>query len=281
MNTPAQFDRVSFRCSQAVTSQYSTSFSSAIRLLHPHLREPIHGIYGFVRLADEIVDTFHAFDKTQLLDKLEAETYQAISERISLNPILQSFQLTVNRYNIDVQLIAAFFRSMRADLHRQSWDTEQLFREYIYGSAEVVGLMCLSVFCEGNEMLAKSLTKEAASLGAAFQKVNFLRDLKEDTEGLGRQYFPHLRHNRLDPATKSAIEQDILKDFQEAYSGIVRLPEKARLGVIIAYRYYRCLFEKIRSLPPELLLKKRVRVPNLKKMLLLLEATAKNAFSFT
>lgn len=279
MNTLQTFNRLSFQCSQSVTSRYSTSFSSAIRLLHPDLREPIHGIYGFVRLADEIVDTFHEFDKARLLDRFEVETWQAISDGISLNPILNSFQLTVNRYHIDRQLIVAFFRSMRSDLFRQRWENESVFKDYIYGSAEVVGLMCLSVFCEGDQALAASLAKEAARLGSAFQKVNFLRDLKDDTQALGRQYFPHLCSGTFDRATKAAIENDIQLDFQAAYRGIIRLPEKARFGVMIAYRYYLCLFEKIRRLPADTLLKKRVRVPNARKFLLLLQAAAKNTFS--
>lgn len=279
MNTVALFNRASFRCSQCITGQYSTSFSSAIRLLHPDLREPIHGIYGFVRLADEIVDTFHEHDKRRLLDQFEADTWRAISDGISLNPILQSFQLTVNRYGIRRELITAFLASMRTDLDRHCWEDQDMFKEYIYGSAEVVGLMCLTIFCEGDAELAESLAGQATSLGAAFQKVNFLRDLRDDMEGLRRQYFPHIRSTGFDPTVKAEIEREIAQDFADAYKGIVLLPEKARFGVMIAYRYYMCLFRKIRSLPPEVLMKQRVRVPNFLKLLLVVKASARNAFS--
>lgn len=272
MNTISLFNQASQDCSHCVTTRYSTSFSSAIRLLHPDLRDPIHGIYGFVRLADEIVDTFHEHDKESLLNRFEQDTWHAIRHGISLNPILQSFQLAVNKFQIAEELIRAFFRSMRTDLEKKEWSSNEELKEYIYGSAEVVGLMCLQVFCEGDTHLARELSKEATALGAAFQKVNFLRDIKDDLEGLNRQYFPNVDGRRFSPENKIAIEEDILQDFREAYKGICRLPVKARFGVLVAYRYYLCLFRKIRSLPAEVLMKKRVRVPNFQKALLLLRA---------
>jgi phytoene synthase len=272
MNTISLFNQASADCSRCVTTRYSTSFSSAIRLLHADLRTPIHGIYGFVRLADEIVDTFHAHDKAQLLDRFETDTWHAIRHGISLNPILQSFQQTVNKYHIDEYLILAFFNSMRTDLHKKEWASSEELKAYIYGSAEVVGLMCLQVFCEGDSDLARQLSKGATALGAAFQKVNFLRDIKDDMDGLNRQYFPNIEGRRFSPENKTAIEEDILQDFREAYKGIGRLPVKARFGVLVAYRYYLCLFRKIKSLPPEVLMKKRVRVPNFQKAVLLLRA---------
>ncbi|MDO6432818.1 phytoene/squalene synthase family protein [Flavitalea sp. BT771] len=270
MNTVFLFNQASHDCSRCVTGRYSTSFSSAIKLLHPDLRDPIHGIYGFVRLADEIVDTFHDYDKVTLLDRFEADTWSAIREGISLNPVLQSFQLSVNRFHIEERLVAAFFKSMRTDLEKKEWSSREELTEYIYGSAEVVGLMCLQIFCEGDSHLAKVLSKEATALGAAFQKINFLRDLRDDVEGLNRQYFSDVNFTRFSPETKAFIEQDILQDLRVAYRGIQRLPSKARFGVLVAYRYYLCLFRKIRSLPPEVLMRKRVRVPNLQKALLLL-----------
>jgi len=270
MNTVSLFNLVSLDCSRCVTGRYSTSFSSAVKLLHPDLRDPIHGIYGFVRLADEIVDTFHEYDKATLLDRFEADTWSAIREGISLNPILQGFQLSVNRFHIEERLVAAFFKSMRTDLDKKEWSSREELTEYIYGSAEVVGLMCLQVFCEGDSQRAKALSKGAMALGAAFQKINFLRDLRDDVEGLNRQYFPGISFTRFSPEAKTSIEADILQDLKEAYEGIEKLPSKARFGVLVAYRYYFCLFRKIRSLPPEVLMRKRVRVPNFQKGLLLL-----------
>lgn len=279
MNTVSLFNRVSYGCSHCVTHSYSTSFSYAIKLLHPDLRDHIYGIYGFVRLADEIVDSFHDYDKSTLLTRFQEETHRAIEQGISLNPILQSFQLTVNRYKIDTALIDSFFTSMRTDLEKKEWSDKQQLSEYIYGSAEVVGLMCLQVFCEGDLALTKKLSKQATSLGAAFQKVNFLRDLREDITGLGRQYFPGIDFKTFDPSAKAAIENDIMCDFQDAYEGICSLPQKARFGVMVAYRYYLFLFRKIKGLSPELLMQKRVRVPNFQKILLILQASAQKIYA--
>ncbi|WP_028298219.1 phytoene/squalene synthase family protein [Olivibacter sitiensis] len=281
MNTLFLFSQASFSCSHSVTRKYSTSFSSAIQLLHPDLRDPIMGIYGFVRLADEIVDTFHDFDKRALLEKFEEDTFTAIAQGISLNPILQSFQLVVCQYRIQKALISAFFRSMFTDLEKKEWKNEQELKDYIYGSAEVVGLMCLQVFCEGNEALVKQLAPAATALGSAFQKVNFLRDIRDDMESLDRQYFPNVDFNRFSAADKKSIEDDILRDFKAALRGIEGLPPKARFGVYVAYRYYLCLFQKIRSLPPEVVMKRRVRVPNMQKLLLVLRLTIMRKLHFT
>ena len=229
------FHDVSSRCSQITTERYSTSFSSAIRLLNKELRTPIYHIYGFVRFADEIVDTFHQHDKPQLLQEFKNETYQAIERGISLNPILHSFQQVVNQYHIDLHLVDAFFKSMEYDLNKTQYD-EQGYKEYIYGSAEVVGLMCLFVFCDGNKEQYETLKPSARSLGAAFQKVNFLRDLKADAIGLNRIYFPGVDFNNFNAKAKAEIEQDIQKDFDHAYEGILKLPMKARFGVYVAYK---------------------------------------------
>jgi len=233
-------------------------------MLHPELRTPIYNIYGFVRFADEIVDSFHAYDKEDLLARFEIETYQAIRQGISLNPILHSFQETVNRYNIDLHLVEAFFKSMEYDLHKQHYD-QSGYEEYIYGSAEVVGLMCLYVFCDGERNLYNELKPYARSLGAAFQKVNFLRDVKADYQLLNRVYFPGVDFGRFNHDMKNAIEQDIAKDFEKAYEGILRLPLKARFGVYLAYKYYMSLFRKIKRIPPQHIMDERVRIPNYAK----------------
>ncbi len=269
MNTVTMYTKVSICSSKLVTETYSSSFSSAIRLLHVDLREPIHSIYGFVRVADEIVDSFHDFDKRMLLQQFEADTYRAIQDRISTNPILHSFQLVVNRYHISKDLVAAFFKSMYTDLDKLKWANAQELNEYIYGSAEVVGLMCLQVFCEGNEQLAKHLRRAATALGSAFQKVNFLRDLQDDMTGLGRQYFPGVDFSHFSVEQKKQVEADILSDFEKAYEGIHLLPRKARFGVLIAYQYYLCLFYKITRLQPQCLFNRRVRVPKIQKLSLI------------
>lgn len=269
------FHRVSEQCSRLVTQGYSTSFASAIRLLHKDLQAPVFNIYGFVRFADEIVDTFHDYDKRALLEEFKKETAQAIERGISCNPVLNSFQLTVNQYAIDPQLIDAFFQSMEMDLTRKVYDKEQ-YREYIYGSAEVVGLMCLYVFCEGNKELYEQLKNPARSLGAAFQKVNFLRDIKADYNGLSRIYFPCCDFNNFTQEQKQAIEADIQDDFREAYAGIVKLPLKARFGVYVAYKYYWSLFRKIRRLQPATVLSRRVRIPNYRKLMIIARAGVKN-----
>ena len=269
------FHKVSNDCSRLVTERYSTSFCSAIRLLHKDLRQPIFNIYGFVRFADEIVDTFHGHDKKTLLVSFRQETFDAIERKISLNPILHSFQQTVNEYEIDHALINSFFSSMEMDLEKQyhDWNT---YKEYIYGSAEVVGLMCLQVFCEGRKDLFEKLTKSARALGAAFQKVNFLRDIKADYQDLSRMYFPACDFNNFTCEEKRQIEEDVQGDFREAYKGILALPLKARFGVYVAYKYYLSLFRRIKKMKPALVLEKRVRIPNYGKMMIVIRAGVKN-----
>jgi phytoene/squalene synthetase len=265
------FHEVSQDCSRITTEKYSTSFSSAIRLLHKDLRTPICNIYGFVRFADEIVDTFHGFDKAMLFEEFKKATYDAIERGISLNPILHSFQMTVNHYGIDHALIDAFLYSMELDLGKHTYDRAG-YETYIYGSAEVVGLMCLYIFCEGNQGQYDALKPAAKSLGSAFQKVNFLRDVKADFEGLDRMYFPDCDFANFTQADKLAIEQDIQKDFDEAYAGILNLPIKARFGVYVAYKYYLSLFKKIQRLEPAHILESRVRIPDYGKAFILAKA---------
>ena len=269
------FHQVSESCSRITTRTYSTSFSSAISLLHKDLRKPIYNIYGFVRFADEIVDTFHDFDKALLLAQFKKETYDAIRIGVSLNPILNSFQRTVNEYNIDPQLIEAFFRSMEMDLDKRQYDVNA-YRDYIYGSAEVVGLMCLYIFCEGKKPLYESLTFAARMLGSAFQKVNFLRDIQADFTGLSRIYFPDCDFTNFSQTDKYKIEQDIEKDFSEAYQGIIRLPMKARFGVYVAYKYYLSLFRKIKKVQPARIFDERIRIPAYGKAMILVRAGVKN-----
>jgi phytoene/squalene synthetase len=265
------FHEVSQDCSRITTEKYSTSFSSAIKLLHKDLRTPICNIYGFVRFADEIVDTFHGFDKAILFEEFKKATYDAIERGISLNPILHSFQMTVNQYGIDHALIDAFLYSMELDLGKHTYDRAG-YETYIYGSAEVVGLMCLYIFCEGNQAQYDALKPAAKSLGSAFQKVNFLRDVKADFEGLDRMYFPDCDFTNFTHADKLAIEQDIQKDFDEAYAGILNLPIKARFGVYVAYKYYLSLFKKIQRLEPAHILESRVRIPDYGKAFILAKA---------
>jgi phytoene/squalene synthetase len=240
-------------------------------LLHKDLRTPICNIYGFVRFADEIVDTFHGFDKALLFEEFKKATYDAIERGISLNPILHSFQMTVNQYGIDHALIDAFLYSMELDLGKHTYDRAG-YETYIYGSAEVVGLMCLYIFCEGNQAQYDALKPAAKSLGSAFQKVNFLRDVKADFEGLDRMYFPDCDFANFTHADKLAIEQDIQKDFDEAYAGILNLPIKARFGVYVAYKYYLSLFKKIQRLEPAHILESRIRIPDYGKAFILAKA---------
>lgn len=265
------FHEVSQDCSRITTEKYSTSFSSAIRLLHKDLRTPICNIYGFVRFADEIVDTFHGYDKAMLFEEFKKATYDAIERGISLNPILHSFQMTVNQYKIDHALIDAFLYSMELDLGKHTYDRAG-YETYIYGSAEVVGLMCLYIFCEGNQVQYDALKPAAKSLGSAFQKVNFLRDVKADFEGLDRMYFPDCDFTNFTHADKLAIEQDIQKDFDDAYAGILNLPIKARFGVYVAYKYYLSLFKKIKRLEPANILESRIRIPDYGKAFILAKA---------
>lgn len=270
-----KFYKVSAKCSEVTTATYSTSFSSAIRLLHHDMRQPVYNIYGFVRFADEIVDTFHEYDKASLLAEFKKETYAAIQRGISLNPILESFQQTVNAYNIDHELIETFFCSMEMDLEQRTYDTKN-FNEYVYGSAEVVGLMCLYVFCEGKKDLYDKLKMQARALGAAFQKVNFLRDIKADYNGLSRMYFPGCDFNNFTEEDKKEIEADIHNDFRQAYSGIVKLPLKSRFGVYVAYKYYLSLFKRIGSMEPAKVLEARIRIPDYKKAMIVFRAGVKN-----
>ncbi len=265
------FHKLSNECSRITTERYSTSFASAINMLHKDLRPHIHNIYGFVRFADEIVDSFHNYNKEKLLHDFRIQTWQGIEEGISLNPIINSFQATVNKYNINHRLIAAFFHSMEMDLSKKIYD-EKGYTEYIYGSAEVVGLMCLYIFCEGNKSQYEALKPSARSLGAAFQKVNFLRDIKADFQGMERMYFPGCDFKNFRLNEKMLIESDIQKDFDDAYEGIKNLPIKARFGVYVAYKYYLSLFKKIKELPPQEILESRVRIPDYGKVFILAKA---------
>ena len=262
------FDRVAIRCSRVTTRLYSTSFSFGIQCLHQRLRDPIYAVYGFVRFADEIVDTFHAYNKQELLARFRRDTYMAIEEKISLNPILQSFQHAVHRYQIELPLIEKFLQSMEMDLHTSDYTKDEI-KEYITGSAEAVGLMCLRIFCEGNSVLFDSLSAHARSLGSAFQKVNFLRDFNSDYKYLGRIYFPGIKKGQWDSMSKTNIENSIETDFKEALRGIKQLPRSSRLGVYVAYMYYRSLFKKIKNTSAELVLKRRIRIPNSGKATLL------------
>ncbi|MBZ0246540.1 MAG: phytoene/squalene synthase family protein, partial [Cyclobacteriaceae bacterium] len=233
--TPKElYDKNAIKCSRLTTKAYSTSFSLGILCLHKELRDPIYSIYGFVRFADEIVDTFHHYDKKSLLESFKKETYKAIDEKISLNPILQSFQLTVHQFNIDHILIEQFLNSMEMDLNEKTHN-QKSYEEYILGSAEVVGLMCLKVFCNGDSASYDQLKPMAMRLGSAFQKINFLRDLKADYEGMGRSYFPGVNLDVFDDISKSKIEESIAEDFREGFKGIQQLPKKSKLGVYVAY----------------------------------------------
>jgi len=248
-----------------------------IRLFDKELRKPIAAIYGFVRFADEIVDTFHSFDKRALLQQFESNTYEAIEQGISLNPVLQAFQEVVNQYNIEHEHIDAFLKSMFMDLDRSLYTQEQL-DAYIYGSAEVIGLMCLKVFTNGNGQAYDTLKDSACSLGAAFQKINFLRDMKSDYTERGRVYFPNVDFIQFTQDQKRDIEKDIKQDFDHAYKGIIQLPKSSRLGVYLAYRYYLKLFHRITSAPVSLVKEERIRVPNGLKMVLLAKSTLRNRF---
>ncbi|MBK6341222.1 MAG: phytoene/squalene synthase family protein [Flavobacteriales bacterium] len=277
MNTIALYDKVCHKASRHTTYSYSTSFSLGIRSLDKRFHAPIHAIYGFVRFADEIVDTFHGFDKDGLLARFREDTYRAIAEGISLNPILHSFQRVVSDYRIEQELYDTFLDSMAMDLTDTAHD-QRSYETYILGSAEVVGLMCLRVFCEGDEARYQKLKPAAMKLGAAFQKVNFLRDLKDDHQNLGRTYFPGVDVSRIDAEVKAQIEEDIQHDFDEALLGIRQLPKGARFGVYIAYVYYLNLFRKIKALPYDRILKERVRVRNRRKVLLLTTSYLRHSF---
>ncbi len=255
------FDDVSFKCSKIVTQDYSTSFSMGIKLFDKSIRDSIYSIYGFVRFADEIVDTFHEYDKATLFSNFEEDYYRAYNQGISLNPILNSFQITVRKYNIDDELIKAFLKSMHSDLTKKVFDDDEI-KAYIYGSADVVGLMCLKVFVNGDEERYQALKPAAMRLGSAFQKVNFLRDINDDVNQLHRIYFPILRDNELTENVKKKIIIDINEDFKVALNGIKQLPDNSKNGVYAAYLYYSKLTAKIECTPVEKLLNERIRIPN-------------------
>jgi 15-cis-phytoene synthase len=268
------YDQLCFELSSIITQRYSTSFTRGIKTLHKRFHDPIYAIYGFVRLADEIVDTFHEYDKRKLFDNFRSQTYMALEQRISTNPVLHSFQLTVSKYNIRRKLIDAFLHSMEMDLELKTTDQE-VYEEYIFGSAEVVGLMCLHVFCEGDEVLYESLVEPAKRLGAAFQKVNFLRDMRSDYKERGRTYFPGVDFNQFDNETKKKIEADIDADFKAAYPGMMRLPAEVRPGVYTAFIYYRELLKKIQKVPAGKVKQMRIRVPDIEKIILLMRTYSK------
>ena len=257
-----RFHTVAYKIATLVTQNYSTSFYSASRLFPKEMRDAIFGIYGFVRFADEIVDTFHEHNKPFLLDKFEHDFYEAMEQGISMNPILHAFQLTVKKYQIPDKHIQAFLKSMRDDLHKKNYQTQAEIDEYVYGSADVIGLMCLKVFCNGDQELYNDLEKPAMKLGSAFQKVNFLRDLQNDIEYLDRRYFPCLVDQEFNETTKNQIINEIEADFQEAYQGMKKLPKTCKLPVYIAYSYYSTLLNKIKRIPSKEIINKRIRIPN-------------------
>lgn len=269
------FDNVSKECSRIVTQTYSTSFSMASKMLSQSIRQDIYNIYGFVRFADEIVDSFHDYDKESLFANFELELELAISNKISLNPILNAFQHTYHKYGINRELVDAFMNSMRLDLHKKKYLTKEEYKSYIYGSADVVGLMCLKVFVNGDKMKYQELKTTAMALGSAFQKVNFLRDLKADYDELERSYFPNTDLNNLDEISKNTIIEDIENDFKEGLKGIKRLPLEAKFGVFMAYRYYRQLLKKLKNTPALEIKSTRIRVPNYKKIELLTRSYVK------
>jgi phytoene synthase len=271
MSTFQLYDQVTATASRQTTTMYSSSFSSAIKLLHADLRQPIYDVYGLVRFADEIVDTFHDYDKATLLANFKKDTYTAIEQGVSLNPILHRFQITFRKYNIGIDLVEAFFNSMEMDLSNQTYTIDS-YQKYIYGSAEVVGLMCLHIFCDGDNAQFESLKPSAQRLGAAFQKVNFLRDIKADFEGLSRLYFPNCDFTNFKKEDKILIEQDIQSDFAAALEGIKNLPLKARFGVYVAYKYYYSLYKKIKKTKHHSILKMRIRIPDYRKLLILANA---------
>ena len=269
------FDIVSEKCSEKVTKSYSTSFSIATKMLSSSIQQDIYNIYGFVRLSDEIVDSLHNYDKEVLFNRFEKDLYNSIKEKISLNPILNSFQHTFHKYKIDKDLVDAFMKSMRMDLTKKKYKTVEEYKEYIYGSADVVGLMCLKVFVQGNDKLYTKLKKKAMKLGSAFQKVNFLRDLKADKEDLNRTYFPNTKFEKLSESEKNEIINDIEDDFKMGLEGIKELPLDAKFGVFMAYRYYNQLLKKLKKTPATEIINRRIRVPNLKKIELLTRSYVK------
>ena len=259
------FDELAYKVSKAVTEKYSTSFSLGILALKPSVRSAIYAVYGYVRLADEIVDSFHDYDKAELLKRFKTETWNALDEGISLNPILQSFQDTVNNFAIDRGLIEQFLHSMEMDLQQIDYNSD-LYNEYILGSAEVVGLMCLQIFAEGKKEAFEHLKPYAMKLGSAFQKVNFLRDLKDDYYVLGRTYFPNIDMKIFTNKIKDQIVNEIETEFKEAFIGIKKLPASSKFGVYLAYKYYLSLFKKIKNMPAEKIMNQRIRIPNTQKL---------------
>ena len=266
------FDSISSESSKIISKKYSTSFSIAVNLLSPNIREAIYNIYGFVRVADEIVDSFEEYPKEELLDRFEQEYRYSLKVGISTNPVINAFQGTVSKYHIDYALVESFLKSMRTDLEKQNYNNQKEIDDYIYGSADVVGLMCLKVFVQGDEERYNNLKESAMKLGSAFQKVNFLRDLNEDYENLNRSYFPNINPNNFTEADKARVLLEINNDFEEAYKGIIKLPKEAKLAVYVAYKYYFNLLHKIERTPSKTLKEKRIRVSNPKKMALLVES---------
>ena len=271
----ATFNMVSYQCSKLVTEKYSTSFALATKMLDISIRSDIYNIYGFVRFADEIVDTFHDYDKDVLFNKFEIDLEEALQNKISLNPILNSFQYTFHKYNIPKHLVDSFMKSMRMDLTKSIYKTDQEYKDYIYGSADVVGLMCLKVFVKGNTEAYNNLKESAMALGSAFQKVNFLRDVKADFEELNRSYFPNTNLTELDEASKKIIVNEISADFQLGYEGILKLPMEAKFGVYTAYKYYYKLLQKLQNTPSLDIKNARIRVPNYQKFGLLARSYVK------
>ncbi|MBU2904472.1 phytoene/squalene synthase family protein [Arenibacter algicola] len=266
------FDTVSLECSKLVTEHYSTSFTLATKMLAPSIRGDIYNIYGFVRFADEIVDSFHDYDKLFLLNKFEKDLKDALEHKISLNPILNSFQHTFHKYDIPLHLVTSFLKSMRMDLEKRICLTDSQYQEYIYGSADVVGLMCLMVFVQGDQIEYEKLKPSAMALGSAFQKMNFLRDLKTDFEDLNRTYFPNTNLQNLTEEAKNKIVEEIKSDFKLGYSGIIQLPREAKFGVYTAYRYYFKLLKKLQDTPSSQIMGTRIRVSNLHKFRLLVNS---------
>ncbi|MEZ5041473.1 MAG: phytoene/squalene synthase family protein [Saprospiraceae bacterium] len=272
------YNKTCQECSQLITNRYSTSFSLGIKVFDKSFRTPIYAIYGFVRFADEIVDTFHEFPKAALLERFRIDTYKAIEEKISLNPVLHAFQEVVHQYKIERALIDAFLDSMEMDLFFHRYE-DNLYKKYIYGSAEVVGLMCLRVFCKGDDEMYASLKDPAKSLGSAFQKINFLRDMKSDFDERGRVYFPGIDFRNFTNEEKLMIEADIKQDFDDAYLGIIRLPKGARFGVYLAYVYYLNLFQKIKKAPVAKVQQERIRVNDRIKIYLLFQSALRNGLN--
>ena len=279
MNSFQLYQNSCVECSELITKRYSTSFSLGIRVFDKEFRNPIYSIYGFVRFADEIVDTFHQYDKKELLDDFRKETFKAIVQKISLNPILQAFQQVVNEYEINHQLITDFLDSMEMDLHKSTYESEAIYNKYIYGSAEVVGLMCLQVFTKGDNAFYNQLAPYAKSLGAAFQKINFLRDMNSDLEERGRVYFPGIDLTKFDEFTKQEILKDIQLDFDNALEGIRLLPKGARRGVYLAYVYYLNLYKNIRKASVEKIMEERIRVSDKRKAYLLMNTVVRNSMN--